>query len=478
MPYLISILLILTASPALALDRYSVTFDDRLEAVSVTACFDGQPPSYLVRHRQSARHTNWIRAGGEAMRNTPGAHRLSLSRLEQGDCVAWQVDLSSASGAGDYRVALRAGDAILTSGRLWFWRDDDRRPIHVVVALPQGMDLSVPWKEQWENGNRVYLPARTPAAWSSRVAVGRFRAQRIAVANTELRLAVIGPFSEERLGLLADWMRDTAAAVASVYGRYPQPEPQILLVAVGAQREAVPWAHVVRGGGIAAEFFIDETRPAGELLSDWTATHELSHMLLPYVSSRDRWLSEGLASYYQNVLRARDGRLTEQEAWSRLHAGFRRGERAASGLSLADAPRSGWRSTMQVYWGGAAILLKADARLRTLDDGRQSLDSALSSLSDCCLADGRAWRAEDLFRALDRSTGHSVFMDLYRKEVEEEEFPELQGTYAELGLDPSFGSLRLDDTAPAAEIRRQIMAAPGRETPRAPSPGSTLPPPP
>lgn len=46
-----------------------------------------------------------------------------------------------------------------------------------------------------------------------------------------------------------------------------------------------------------------------ELSRDWTATHELSHMLLPYVASRDRWLSESLASYYQNVLRARDGRL-------------------------------------------------------------------------------------------------------------------------------------------------------------------------
>ena len=139
----------------------------------------------------------------------------------------------------------------------------------------------------------------------------------------------------------------------------------------------LPWnvdpeiAAQIRGGGVAAEFFVDQTRPLNELRFDWTATHELSHMLLPYVSSRDRWLSEGLASYYQNVLRARDGRLTEQQAWQKLHAGFERGRKATHGGSLAEASRAGWSATMRVYWGGAAMMLKADSQLRALSGGQQ-----------------------------------------------------------------------------------------------------------
>ena len=65
---------------------------------------------------------------------------------------------------------------------------------------------------------------------------------------------------------------------------------------------------------------MDPDRPLDDLRTDWTATHEFSHLLLPYVSRRDRWLSEGLASYYQNVLRARDGRLSETDAWRKLDA--------------------------------------------------------------------------------------------------------------------------------------------------------------
>ena len=54
-------------------------------------------------------------------------------------------------------------------------------------------------------------------------------------------------------------------------------------------------------------------------------------MLMPYISSRDRWLSEGLASYYQNVLRARDGRLTDTQAWQLLYEGFQRGKKNTNG---------------------------------------------------------------------------------------------------------------------------------------------------
>ena len=472
MPVLILILLLLFSPPSTAADRYSVRFDESLEAVSVTACFDGKPPTHLVRHRVAARFTNWIRAGGVEMANPSQSHRLRLGALADGECLAWQVDLAAAVTQGDYRTALKSGDAVLTSGSLWFWRDDERRAIRVDVALPDGFAISAPWKEEWENGTRVFLPERTPAAWSSRIAVGHFAERRVAVGQAELRLAIVGRLSEIREQALTDWIRDTALGVASVSGAFPQQQPQFLLVCVGSQREAVPWAHVIRGGGIAVEFFIDETRPVSEFRSDWTATHEISHMLLPYVSSRDRWLSEGLASYYQNVLRARDGRLTETQAWKKLHAGFLRGERAAV-LSLAEAPRSGWGTIMQVYWGGAAVLLKADTRLRSLSGGMQSLDTALSSLPVCCFSEGRAWRARELFEALDRATGYTVFMDLYRQEVGTTAFPELETTYAELGLDPRPGSLRLAPDAPLVQVRREIMAGPAGKTRRNPSPAHT-----
>ena len=182
-----------------------------------------------------------------------------------------------------------------------------------------------------------------------------------------------------------------------VYGYFPQTHPQVLVIPIGHRDEAVVSASVLRGGGVATIFYIDENRPLTEYMDAWNPTHEFSHMLIPYVSSRDRWLSEGLASYYQNVLRARDGRLSETQAWQNLHDGFERGRKGTNGGSLAQATRGGRSSTMRVYWSGAALLLMADMQLRDTTNGRQSLDSAIQSLAACCMANGKTWRAREMF---------------------------------------------------------------------------------
>jgi predicted metalloprotease with PDZ domain len=457
MPRLTFLLLLLLPAALSAQDHYFVRFADDLGEVTVEACFDGTPPQYLYRHAKSALYTQWVRSGGERVGIGSRYGRLELPDLPDDACIQWRVDLSAAVAQNDHRLAMGLDGAILTSGDLWFWRDDERRSIRVEIELPPGFSVSTPWKQRREKGRLVFLPEKTPASWSFRIAVGGFTVQRVPVTGTELRLAVIGASRPEQREAIAEWVRETAELVASIYGRFPRPQPQILVVAIGKQGSAVPWAHVIRGGGITAEFFIDETRPTSEFRSDWTATHELSHMLLPFVSSRDRWLSEGLASYYQNVLRARDGRLTEEQAWQKLHSGFERGKRATRGDSLAKATRSGRGATMRVYWSGAAIMLKADLRLRELTGGIQSIDTALASLQDCCFEEGRNWRARELFRELDRLTGHTVFMDLYQEHAMDDEFPDLSQTYGQLGLVPRSGSILLEPDAPHGRIRYQIM---------------------
>lgn len=443
-------------------DHYRVQFDERLHAVEVEACFDGQAPRRLYRSSQAAKFTEWIRAPGRDLSQFSYGSRLTLPDLPDDACVSWRINLKQATAQNDYRLALSLDGSIITDGSLWFWRDGERRPILVEVVLPRGLSISTPWKEpEWAAGNRkgnpFFRPDPTPASWSSRIAVGNFRVQRIPVGGTELRLTTIGHLKARQHEKIRDWIKETADAVASVYGRFPQPAPQILVIAIGQQQEAVPWAHVIRGGGIAAEFFVDETRSLGSFRKDWTATHELSHMLLPYVSRNDRWLSEGLASYYQNILRARDGRLSEQQAWQRLRLGFERGQAGTSGGSLARATRSGRESTMRVYWSGAAIMLKADSELRMLSGGGQSLDSALGALQECCFDRPRTWHARELLAELDRITGTTVFTDLYREHVMDDEFPDVEHTFKQLGLVLRSNSIKLDPDAPWGRIRHYIM---------------------
>ena len=478
MPNLTLILLIFFPLSLNAWDHYRAEFSDSLNTVTVEACFDGEAPRQLHRHVKAGLFTDWVRSGEQHIRNRSRNGLLSLPDLADDACVEWRVDLSAAAEEKEFRLALRLKNAMLSSGNLWFWRDNERREIRVEVTLPPDVSISTPWAAVEEGGKNLYRPARTPATWTSRIAVGRFPVQRLAVDGAGLRLSVLGELQPARREEIAGWITETAESVASVSGRFPQNQPQVLVVSVGRQGEAVPWAHIVRGGGIAAEFFVDETRPVSQFRTDWTATHELSHMVLPYVSSRDRWLSEGLASYYQNVLRARDGRLTEVQAWQKLYAGFQRGERGTNGGSLTDASRGGWSSTMRVYWSGAAMLLKADIRLRELSGGRQSLDTAVSSLQDCCFEEGRVWRAIELFQRMDRESGYTVFMDLYNEHVADDEFPDMSTTLAELGVVPQQGSVAIESGAPKARIRQQIMNDGGRKIPQRPFQGSTRRPPP
>jgi predicted metalloprotease with PDZ domain len=306
----------------------------------------------------------------------------------------------------------------------------------------------------------VFRTGRSPYDWPASVAFGHFREREVRVGGARLRLTVLDGTPAADVEQMQAWIRDSAQMVADLYGRFPQSQAQILVAPGARGNEPTPWAYVVRGGSPAAHFFINQRRPIKEFFEDWTAVHELSHLLLPYVSADDIWLSEGVATYYQNVLRARGGRMTAAEAWQRLHAGFVRGMESAPGLTLAQATEGMYRdgTYMRVYWEGAAMLLIADVRLRQMTAGKQSLDTALAALNDCCAATDQAWSARELFDKLDEVTGTGVFREIYDQHVASTNFPDLSETYRALGVAIGAGGIELSTEARQRRLRDAIMA--------------------
>jgi predicted metalloprotease with PDZ domain len=350
------------------------------------------------------------------------------------------------------------GEDLIMDADIWFWKGPKSRDLLVKVELPPGTSFSTPWATIGKEGELLtFRPDKTPASWEARIAVGRFDVQQIEIPGAQIRVAMTGNLSDRQEEKFMLWIRESVLTVSSVLGYFPQPQPQVLIIPVGKRNQSTMFGQVTRGGGLAVSLLVDENRPLKDFTNDWTATHEFSHMLFPYVSSRDRWLSEGLASYYQNVLRARNGRLTETQAWQKLYEGFQRGENGTNGGTLAQATRDGWRSTMRVYWSGAAMMLKADMQLRENSDGKQSLDTALKSLAGCCLENGRTWRARELFTRLDELTGTRIFRNLYEAHVHEETFPDLRTTWEHLGIETHRDQVRLSDDAPLAAVRTSIM---------------------
>ena len=274
-----------------------------------------------------------------------------------------------------------------------------------------------------------------------------------------LRLAFLGGLTSAQQARAEQWIRRAAHNVTTLYGRFPVDSVQVMVAPTPRGRGPVPWAYVSRGGGAGVHLFIDPARAPEEFDRDWSVTHEMSHLFLPYVAARDAWLFEGLPTYLQNVLMVRGGAIETQEGWSRLITGFQRGARSGTGLSLAQASeRIAMRGNyLRVYWAGAAMMFEADLRLREITQGKLSLDTALAGLADCCLAPERRWSADELIATLDRISGTTVFGDVMREQFESSDFPDFKRVLVRAGVTVRDGEVVLDPVAPGAAFREAIM---------------------
>ena len=369
--------------------RYEVNVDPSLERLSVRACFHGKAPQALVAESDGARlYLESMKLGERSLE--PDGDKVVLGATNENACVDYQVRLQPAqsrvqTGGPETR---RVGHDMLTSIGDWLWRPQQpEADVELRFRLPAGVEVSAPWQRRTgSDGQPVFLAGTTPYNWSGVVAFGSFTQREVQVPGAVLHLALLGAPAPVQQAQLEKWIENTARNVALLYGRFPVASLQVVVAPTARGRGPVPWAYVSRGGGPAVHLFINPARPAAEFDRDWSLTHEMAHLFLPYVVARDAWLFEGLPTYLQNGLMARGGATSVEQAWQRMQAGFQRGARTAPELSLARAnERIGHNGMyLRVYWGGAAIMLRADLELRAQSGGRQSLGTALEQLSRCC----------------------------------------------------------------------------------------------
>lgn len=233
----------------------------------------------------------------------------------------------------------------------------------------------------------------------------------------------------ERMAELEQWVRSSAATVTLTYGRFPLDRVRVILKTTAyspwSSDSAVYFGQTTRRGGGQIELFINPRAPIEDFYEDWTATHEFSHLMHPLLDREDRWITEGFATYYQNVLMARAGRYESDYAWQRLAEGFHRGSNSRPDLSPAESGEAGVRSARyKYYWAGASLALMADIELRQRSDGAESLDTVLAQLRRCCLPARQRWSGKGFFRRLDSFLDDPVFMPLYRRYANEPGFPD------------------------------------------------------
>jgi hypothetical protein len=437
---------------------YTVTVDYSMSWLWVEARFDNTVDSVTARSRNAGKYLTDARS---CDRDADIRMRNRRMMLPEGGirCLNYTVNLKRA--AEEYRNSRElVPQNIVVSPSYWLWRPElyDETEIEVQFRLPENVIVSVPWQQVDDDATR-YRIGRSPESAYAPAIFGEFDYRELEVPGSTLRVTLLQTRAAMNNDAIMDWVQATAKDISLAYGLFPNPSPQVVIIPVTSRRSSspVPFGRVIRDGGETVELFINPTMPQEDFLGDWTATHEFSHLMHPYLHSEYRWITEGLAQYYQNVLLTRAGAYEELEAWQKIYAGLERGRRSRPELSPNAAASGGVRSArMKVYWSGAALALMADVTLRERSGGSETLDTVLQRFQACCLPSPDVWTGPEFFAKLDSLIDEPVFMPLYRRYADTAGFPDTSEVFERLGLRVSNDEVSIRRKAELADIRLAI----------------------
>ena len=439
--------------------RYELSVDAALTTLHARLCVHGAPPGELVSGLPggaSAIEAAWAETSGAPRPLSIERNAVVAEGLAAGGCVGYRVDLQRASNVGGLDAVRRDGVLVMNTS-LWLLRPrrfDGVRSLRVKLTLPEGVHANVPWPTKGDE----LSPDLTALAYYGHAVLGRFDTERFEQAGASFDVVIAEGLSPATRAAIVPGLRSAASASAHVTGRAPATHVLVIVVPEKSGEDAVRFGTVARGGGASLLLFVTRDAALEPLRADWVAVHELSHLLHPFVARDDAWLSEGLATYYQELLRVRAGLLPEAEAWRRIADGARRGASAQHSLAREAADMFMTFEFARVYWGGAAFALLADVELRRRSNGARTLDDVIAEVHDCCSRSPKPWSARDLLVRMDAIAGTPVFTELAERYVFKPGFPDVEPVLEQLGVAVHDKQVKLDASAPAANLRTAIMS--------------------
>lgn len=462
----------LHAAPAPTLQglRYVVrVHTNGIEQLDVSLCFDGPPPRELVYGTRNAarflRDAHMLQGGSQALALQDGV--LQLPPLAAGSCLAYTIDVQAALDFDALMLAYPGDGALLLGTELFLWRPVKRSPSlqsTLRFELPEGVQVSVPWHEDPARAGTFQLDERA-FAFTGHVALGRFDQHTLPVTGGTMRAIILPGFPAEASAVLTAWLQRSAIVASLPGAAFPVADAQVIIAPTSPSPFPIHFGHTGRSGGASIVLFVPTDIGADALQADWIAVHEFSHLWHPFIRRDDAWLSEGLATYLQEVLRARAGLVTPAAVWQRLYEGAQLGRETTHDLSEETRRMAFESNYRRVYWAGAAIALMIDVELRKASAGRLSLDGLLARLRREPALYLAGMSAQELLGHLDRLAGVRACEPIAARYTSGS-LPDLSALYRELGVIPGADAseVRFDAHAPSAALRDAIMTgAPWQE---------------
>lgn len=240
--------------------------------------------------------------------------------------------------------------------------------------------------------------------------------------------------SEEIVGLKA-WVMHAEKGITSLFG----PLPYHYVVYFHRQidpEDPVPWAHTWKRDSRDVHFHVDTSHSWKDFNDDWTAPHELTHLMFPYLDDEGAWFSEGIASYLQyQVMYANN-----TSDWADCIAQYKDRFQAARAQGHEDmsivklSPIAGKLDLyVRMYWGGAAYFMQVDKRL--YEEKHMRLNDVIRKYINCCY-EGPDSSVTEMMNTFDRLSNSNIFTETYQNTVAKKHFPETKAALAWLSKHP------------------------------------------
>jgi len=397
--------------------------------------------------------------------------------------VFYRYDLSAAARAsgGSFGVAVESGGDVVAPASTWMLRPAPLAP-HVPVSLrvrvPDGLRFSSALRRGEEEGTFALRSEELRTLGFT--AFGAFTPLRVEATAGTVEVAILrGPRAASD-AQIERWIGATARALDHVFGRFPV--RRAALVVVPTRDEDPYFGRTLPSGGPSIAIALAENATASDLSRDWVLAHELFHLGVPSFWNEGVWLDEGLATYYEPILRARANMMDTRAVWDAFARERPRGL-AHDGSSLADT-----HDHDRIYWGGAIFALRADIEIRKRTGGARSLDDGLRRALDLGGDATHVWSLSRYLRVIDEATGVPVLRTLYAEARGERprsncspegrawawagilvrgascpttERDQLVDLLRELGVHRTSGGVIFRDDAPLAHLRHDLVTPAG-----------------
>lgn len=397
-----------TTSAPVSTFSYDVHATGGSRALLLDVCFPGDPPVSLVApSRGAASRLRGARGptGGALAIDALG--RVSLAGLAHGSCATLDVDVHPGDDEPGWprSAMVIAEDAQMLPTPAWLWRPDAiavAPRVSMRVASHGDESLAVPFPcTRRADGALGCTLDRTAFAWDGQAAIGRLERRAFAVGGGVIDVVRARSATEPSWDVIEAWMVSAGGAASAILGRLPAAHILVILATTDwGSGDPVYFGYTTRGGGASILFVLRADATSDELVPEWVAVHEMAHLALPVVPDAESWLSEGFATYEQEVLRARAGTRSVAQALYAIAEGCSRGDALSAGEPLGATSVAVHRTHRyaRVYWGGAAAMLELDLQLHAA--GR-SLDERMRHVAEGAAGDPIGWNAGRVLDALD-----------------------------------------------------------------------------